>query len=78
MLQIDKDYSRKVAHWMVYEVIPLLRKHRVDMKDTLLTPQYLSKIIDMHDKKTISRETARYLIKGYITRDPRFIKEECD
>ena len=72
--ETDKDWARKVARWMVYEVIPMLNRHKVSIMDSLLTPQYLIDIIDMFDEKRISRETARYLIKGYITRDPEFIK----
>ena len=74
MAEEDKEWARKVSHWMVYEVIPTLHRYKVDIRDSLLTPQYLVDIIDMFDEKKISRATAKYLIKGYITRDPEFIK----
>jgi len=75
MAEADKDWARKVAHWVVYEVIPMLHRYKVDIRDSLLAPQHLTDIIDMFDEKKISRETARYLIKGYIMRDPEFISE---
>jgi len=71
---IDQDWSRKVAHWMVYEVIPVLHRYKVSIEDSWLTPKYLVDIINMVDDHKITNTTARYLIKGYITQDPEFIK----
>ncbi len=69
-----QERAAKIAEWMINEVIPILKNNKLSISDTWLSPEILGKIIDLFDRNEITRDTARYLIKGYCLKDKEFEK----
>lgn len=69
---------KEVANWLMGDITKYLNANNLELKQTKITPQNLTKIIESIDNKTISRKIAKQIIPDILEKDidPKIIVKE--
>ncbi len=60
------DNSKAVSNWLITDVLAWLSKNEVNINDTLMNPQHLSKMIELIDSKVISSTQAKDIVLNEV------------